>query len=247
MLPVTSAYAGDINEQESEVLEALKGPFEYNGQTYVPLPSYLQLAREYLLADNMNLTPEQKGKAIAAIRSNVEMAISNGFIVPLEEEPEKNTVGDSQTNSNGTNENSSIDENNKNEDKNSDSGSPKGQENSTSEKENITSNSDKESPDELTNDSEKVENKEENIKTEETNTTDNHGLKEDGTQDKVGALMDGEQPDGLVTGENVDFMIKDTGYHVNSIVIFMGILLIAMIGTSYYLLHQVIIARKNES
>lgn len=249
MLPVASAYAGDINEQESEVLEELKGPFEYNGQTYVPLPSYLQLAREYLLADNINLTPEQKGKAIVAIKANIEMAISKGFIVPFEEEPKKDPMENKdegyEANTNGTNESSLIDENNKNEDKKSDRDSLKEQDNST--KESIISDSDKELLEDGTLDSKKIENKEENSKTEEVKTTDNHGLKEEGTQDKVGALTNGEQPDGLVTGGNEDFMIKDTGYHVNSIVIFLGILLVAMMGTSYYLLYQVIIAKQNES
>lgn len=261
MLPAASVYAGDLNEQERDVLAVLKEPFEYNGQTYAALPGYLQLAREYLLNDHINLTPEQKGKAIAAIRTNVEMAISSGFIVPLEKEPKEpaeSREDASKADADGTEQNSPIDEN---KDKFSSADSSKDHENSVSGKESVTSDSDKELSDEGTHDLEKTENNIKNIMQEEVKTADNQGIKEESTQDrgsgdigsqdkaaqdKAGALTDGRQPNGGGTGENEDFMIKDTGYHVNSIVIFLGMLLSAVITAGCCLLHQITTAKKNE-
>ena len=241
LLPVTLVYAGDINSQESEVLEALKGPFEHNGVTYVPAPGYLELAKEYLLADDIDLTVEQKNKAIAAIRTNVETAISNGFIVPLEKEPSKNQEGNTDDNtsqSNNSKPTETLDADDKKEE------SEKQESDSTEQKE--TQGSDKKD-----NNTDVQDVSKDNTDTTEGNkdsqkAEDNNSNQKEEASDKAGALND-EEMNQTGKEEEQNLMIKETGYNVSQALYFIRILLFALVLTSVLLLRNFKIARKNES
>lgn len=84
--PLT-AFAGSINVNEQELLNVISGTETYNGQTYRMKEEYIIQARAYFLQDDVDVTDEQKQKAIDTMYANIEQGIEEGYLIPVEEEP----------------------------------------------------------------------------------------------------------------------------------------------------------------
>ena len=84
--PLT-AFAGSINGNEQELLNVISGTETYNGQTYRMKEEYIIQARAYFLQDDVDVTDEQKQKAIDTMYANIQQGIEEGYLIPVEEEP----------------------------------------------------------------------------------------------------------------------------------------------------------------
>lgn len=74
------AYAGSLNENESELVEIITGTYEYEGVTYKVKDLYIDMAIDYLMQDSIDLTNEQKQAAIEKMYSSVGQGISEGYL-----------------------------------------------------------------------------------------------------------------------------------------------------------------------
>ena len=83
--PLT-AFAGSINGNEQELLNVISGTETYNGRTYRMKEEYIIQARAYFLQDDVDVTDEQKQKAIDTMYANIEQGIEEGYLIPVEEE-----------------------------------------------------------------------------------------------------------------------------------------------------------------
>ena len=83
--PLT-AFAGSINGNEQEFLNVISGTETYNGRTYRMKEEYIIQARAYFLQDDVDVTDEQKQKAIDTMYANIEQGIEEGYLIPVEEE-----------------------------------------------------------------------------------------------------------------------------------------------------------------
>ncbi len=98
------AYAGTLNEYETEVISAAKGTFEWDGVSYQVEQSYINELIEYLMQDDIDITAEQKDKAISIMFSNVEQGVEAGYLMPVE--AEKSSDKDGNTKESGNSEGS---------------------------------------------------------------------------------------------------------------------------------------------
>ena len=78
------AYAGTLNEYETEVVNAAKGTFESHGITYQVDSAYVDELIAYLKEDNIDITAQQRDKAISIMFSNVEQGVEAGYLMPVE-------------------------------------------------------------------------------------------------------------------------------------------------------------------
>lgn len=76
------AYAGSLNANEQELMGIISGTYTYNGVTYRVKPQYVQVARGYLMQDNIDCTDEQKQKAINQMYSSIQQGIDEGYLEP---------------------------------------------------------------------------------------------------------------------------------------------------------------------
>lgn len=76
------AYAGSLNANEQELMGIISGTYTYNGVTYRVKPQYVQVARNYLMQDNIDCTDEQKQKAINQMYSSIQQGIDEGYLEP---------------------------------------------------------------------------------------------------------------------------------------------------------------------
>ena len=83
--PLT-AFAGSINGNEQELLNVISGTETCNGRTYRMKEEYIIQARAYFLQDDVDVTDEQKQKAIDTMYANIEQGIEEGYLIPVEEE-----------------------------------------------------------------------------------------------------------------------------------------------------------------
>ena len=79
----TTAYAGSINSNESSLLSAAEGTYQYNGVDYKASPSAINQLRDYLMQDDVDLTSEQCSKALGSISGNIEGGVQGGYLVPV--------------------------------------------------------------------------------------------------------------------------------------------------------------------
>lgn len=94
MLLSRPADAGEINSNEASVLATAQGTFEYKGKTYVAKENYIAQLRAKLMEDDVNLTADEAGEAIAGIYSNVETGVREGY---LEETGKSGSAGSGNT------------------------------------------------------------------------------------------------------------------------------------------------------
>jgi len=76
-------YAGDLNQYESEVVDAAKGIFEVDGVTYQVEQSYINELIRYLKEDNVDITAEQRDEAITIMHTNIEKGVMEGYLIPV--------------------------------------------------------------------------------------------------------------------------------------------------------------------
>ncbi len=77
-------YAGTLNEYETEVIRAARGRFESRGITYQVDSVYVDELIRYLMQDDIDITAEQRDKAISIMFDNVEQGVEAGYLIPVE-------------------------------------------------------------------------------------------------------------------------------------------------------------------
>jgi len=83
IFPYSVASAGSINSYEQEVISFAQGTFEYKGVYYKVDPYYINMLREYLAADDIDLTAEQRDKVYRIYRDYMETGVQGGYLVPV--------------------------------------------------------------------------------------------------------------------------------------------------------------------
>lgn len=98
------AYAGSLNAREQELIAIIKGTYTYQGVTYRVKDTYIQVAIDYLLQDDIDVTEEQKQKALNKMYSSIQQGIDEGYLEAVDDgtmvmegsiikTPEEETVG----------------------------------------------------------------------------------------------------------------------------------------------------------
>ena len=75
-------FAGDLNENELAALEFANSVFTYNGRQYVATAAAKDIARNYMLRDDIDLTAAQVSKAIDMCFGSIARGIAEGYLVP---------------------------------------------------------------------------------------------------------------------------------------------------------------------
>ncbi len=94
LAPATAAYAGTINDNEAEVLEAAKGQFEYDGKFYEVDDAYLEKLSDFLASEEVDLSEEDKDQILAMVNDYIITGVAEGYLVPIDAVPseEQGTV-----------------------------------------------------------------------------------------------------------------------------------------------------------
>lgn len=79
---VNTAYAGSLNTYEKQVVSAAQGRFSYQGMEYKLDQSYINQLIEYLSADDMDLTKEQRDAVLNSMYDYVETGVEEGYLIP---------------------------------------------------------------------------------------------------------------------------------------------------------------------
>ena len=79
-------YAGSLNEYEADIMKAAQGVFEYDGIKYRLDKTYINMALEYLMNDEVDLTGEQRDKVLGAMNSYIESGVKDGYLISVDEE-----------------------------------------------------------------------------------------------------------------------------------------------------------------
>jgi hypothetical protein len=80
---VNTAYAGTLNTYEQDVLSESQGTFDYNGVAYQLDSSYVNQLRDYLAADDVDLTAEQRDQVLSVINDYIETGVTQGYLIPV--------------------------------------------------------------------------------------------------------------------------------------------------------------------
>lgn len=75
-----TAYAGNINSAEQEILNTISETQNYNGESYRVTDAYIAKVREYLSRDDVDLTRQEANSYIAQFRDNIAVGISSGYL-----------------------------------------------------------------------------------------------------------------------------------------------------------------------
>ena len=214
------AYAGGLNQYESEIVDAAKDKFEWDGVSYQVEQSYINELIEYLMQDNIDITAEQRDKAISIMFSNVEQGVEAGYLMPVE--VGKSTDGNGNVKESGNSE-GSIKESGSSEGSIKESGNSEGskegtgnldnsQQNQTEESDGVgesTSNITKDKSEEFVN---KIMNQQETITKIDT--------------DKGKVTVTSGKDDNPIT---VNTVIKNTGFNLNNTFLMVVILVSVMV------------------
>lgn len=79
----STAYAGSINSNEQAVLSAAEGTYTYQGAQYRLDSSYISQLKEYMMSDDVNLTAQQRDKALASVNNYIEKGVKEHYLVPV--------------------------------------------------------------------------------------------------------------------------------------------------------------------
>lgn len=77
-------HAGALNEYEAEVVKAAKGQFEFDEKLYRVEDEYVDRLVDYLMLDEVDLTAEQRDKAISTMYMNVKKGVDEGYLDQVE-------------------------------------------------------------------------------------------------------------------------------------------------------------------
>lgn len=108
--PAGTAFAGNLNANEQELMAIARGTFTYNGVTYRAKESYINETYYYLMRDDVDITDEQKEAAIARVYASVQQGVEEGYLYPVSEDAETSQAeqvetsqaAESNTEGNGT-------------------------------------------------------------------------------------------------------------------------------------------------
>jgi len=83
LVPYSTASAGSINSYEQEVISYAQGTFEYKGELYKVDPYYINLLKNYLESDNVDMTARQRDKVFSIAGNYIETGVLGGYLVPV--------------------------------------------------------------------------------------------------------------------------------------------------------------------
>ena len=91
---IATAWAGDINSEESRVISVASGTFTYDGKIYRAKSSYINQLYAYLSKNGVDLNADQADYVINRIYSSVEIGLKRGYIYEVKEKEEKTEAGE---------------------------------------------------------------------------------------------------------------------------------------------------------
>lgn len=212
-------YAGDINAEESRLLDYVNRTFEQDGLSYKVNEAYKTKLRNKLMQDDIDLTSSDIELIVGEIDNNVATGVENGYLVLTEEEEQEPTKVPDTEESNaggGTSSNGGISSN----------GGDKVEGTNGSETE--------------TNGKETETTSETNQSQETTNqgTIDNSQGNANGSETSNGKEDEGEDQTKNEAQDLNELALKNTGYSLKSIpyfAAFLGILMVCGILSMYVL------------
>lgn len=92
-----TAYAGSLNENEAKVMDAAQGVFVYNGEDYRLDNTYVNIALEYMMSDDIDLTKAQSNEILQSMNSYVESGVKDGYLVPIPKSKDETTKNNSNS------------------------------------------------------------------------------------------------------------------------------------------------------
>jgi hypothetical protein len=84
LLPVSTVYAGSLNEYEKQVVAEAKKTYVYNGKEYRATEETISQLIGYLSQDDVDITAEQRDEALQRAYSSIEQGVLEGYLVPVE-------------------------------------------------------------------------------------------------------------------------------------------------------------------
>lgn len=91
LLPVSTVYAGSLNEYEKQVVAEARKTYAYQGKTYQVSEEYIDQLIAYLSQDDVDITAEQRDKALQTAYNNIEKGVLEGYLIPVEDNPQPKT------------------------------------------------------------------------------------------------------------------------------------------------------------
>ncbi len=206
-------YAGDINAEESRLLDYVNRTFEQDGLSYKVNEAYKTKLRNKLMQDDIDLTSSDIELIVGEIDNNVATGVENGYLVLTEEEEQEPTkVPDTEDSNAGGGTSSQV--GNQEEGTN-------GSETETNGKETETTSE--------TNQSQETTNQ---------GTIDNSQGNANGSEMSNGKEDEGEDQTKNEAQDLNELALKNTGYSLKSIpylAAFLGILMVCGILSMYVL------------
>lgn len=92
LIPVMPAKAGGINAEEQRLINEASGRFTYEGKTYKAKDSYLELLKEKLSEEDMDLTADEVDQYLTTMYASVQTGLEQGLLEEVTSgEPRKET------------------------------------------------------------------------------------------------------------------------------------------------------------
>ena len=92
LIPVMPAQAGGINAEEQRLINEASGRFTYEGKTYKAKDSYLELLKEKLSEEDMDLTADEVDQYLTTMYASVQTGLEQGILEEVTSgEPGKET------------------------------------------------------------------------------------------------------------------------------------------------------------
>ena len=92
LIPVMPAQAGGINAEEQRLINEASGRFTYEGKTYKAKDSYLELLKEKLSEEDMDLTADEVDQYLTTMYASVQTGLEQGLLEEVTSgEPRKET------------------------------------------------------------------------------------------------------------------------------------------------------------
>ncbi len=89
LLPVSTVYAGSLNEYEKQVVAEARKTYTYQGKMYQVDEKYIDQLIAYLSQDDVDITAEQRDKALQTAYNSIERGVLDGYLIPVEEPVEE--------------------------------------------------------------------------------------------------------------------------------------------------------------
>jgi hypothetical protein len=80
-----------LNEYEKQVVAEAKKTYAYQGKMYQVPEEYINQLIAYLSQDEVDITAEQRDKALQTAYNSIEKGVLEGYLIPVEEPPLQET------------------------------------------------------------------------------------------------------------------------------------------------------------